>query len=381
MNIFVKLLFFLAAYLFLNPLYAQDSLTVLTYNIEGMKPGTSPGFRLSHIISELKNIDPDIIALQEINQAVNGDDSSNQGMVITNALSAYFGISYYYYQKMTHLSWDNQFREYIGIISKYPVMEEGYAQLATGVFPRKVIWNYIETPLGKVNFFDTHLSFNSQSVRLQQVQQVNAYVAQIKGSNEAVINILCGDFNDIPSAPSITFLKEESGQPYVDSYMEVNPDMNGFTVPSNAPNARIDYIFSIDDALINVASSQTVMEGAFVENIYRSDHLGVLSVFRERSNAIEDTDEAPREKPFAIKQNYPNPYSSNSLIEYEIFEAGVVEISLFNVTGQVLEILENKKRKKGIYPINFDTSSYAGQIVFLKIELNGFFEILKLKVE
>ncbi len=77
---------------------SQDYLKIITYNIQGMKPGTSPGLRLGFIIEKLKALDPDIIALQEVNEDLNGNNDDNQGIVITAALSDYFGTEYYYYQ-------------------------------------------------------------------------------------------------------------------------------------------------------------------------------------------------------------------------------------------------------------------------------------------
>ena len=50
-------------------LAAGDSLKVMTYNIQGMKPGTEPEVRIVHIIDKLIEIDPDIIGLQEINES------------------------------------------------------------------------------------------------------------------------------------------------------------------------------------------------------------------------------------------------------------------------------------------------------------------------
>ncbi|UCH64477.1 MAG: endonuclease/exonuclease/phosphatase family protein [Ignavibacterium sp.] len=130
-----------------------DSLKVLTYNIQGMKPGTSPELRIIHIIDKIIQLDPDIIGLQEINESLSGDGTDNQAKVIADSLSAYFGINYNYYYEFTHLSWNNNFREFVGIITKYNVEEEGFFQLVQGTFPRKVIWNKINTPIGTVNFF------------------------------------------------------------------------------------------------------------------------------------------------------------------------------------------------------------------------------------
>lgn len=377
MKLLSKIILFSLAIIFSNNTYGQDSLKILSYNIQGMKPNTQAGFRLSHIIAEIKNLDPDIIALQEINQAVSGNGSDNQGMAITNALSEHFGIEYHYYQQFTHLSWDNKFREYIGIISKHPVEEKGFFQLVTGVFPRKVVWNYIETPLGKINFFSTHLSFNSSSVRAAQTKQIDPYVKDIEDNYPSANAILCGDFNDQPNAGSITYLTNKA---YFDSFKENNPGLSGFTVPSNAPNARIDYIFYTNPNDLIPASTQTVMEGPFVSNLYRSDHLGVLSIFKAKPNATVTIHSQKANSLFKLLAGHTNPYQSDSLIDYELFYPNLVKISLFNELGQEVLILNNSKLPAGKHHVRFNTANFKTQVLFLKIEVNGLSEVKQLVI-
>jgi len=97
--------------------------------------------------------------------------------------------------EFTHLSWDNQYREFVGIISKYSIEKQGFFQLVAGVFPRKVVWNYIDTPFGQINFFNTHLSFNSQAVRIEQSQQVLEYIQEINDQYAATGTIVTSQIN------------------------------------------------------------------------------------------------------------------------------------------------------------------------------------------
>jgi len=287
-------------------LAAGDSLKVMTYNILGMKPGTEPHVRIVHIIDKLIEIDPDIIGLQEINESINGSGADNQAKVIADSLSSYFGIPYYFYNQQTHLSWNNQFREFIGIITKYPVEETGFFQLVTGVFPRKVVWNKINTPIGTVNIFNTHLSFNSASVRTIQVQQIISYIESIEPNNPAVASILTGDFNDPPGAASIQQLTNTGTDTYyVSTYAYVNPGSPGYTMPSNAPTSKIDYLFLKNTANIAPFESAVVMNQPYNGTSYCSDHLGVLTYFRDGVLPVED-ESSPYPDGYNLFQNYPN---------------------------------------------------------------------------
>ncbi|MCD4731639.1 MAG: endonuclease/exonuclease/phosphatase family protein [Bacteroidales bacterium] len=354
---------------------AQDSLKIMTYNIQGMKPGTLPGLRLGNIIEKLKELDPDIIGLQEINESLDGGGLDNQCKQIAEALSDYFGINYSYYMEFTHLSWDNQYREYIGIISKYPVEEEGFFQLVTGVFPRKVVWNYINTPLGKINFFNTHLSFNSQSVRIQQSQQILEYMEDINNQYTAAGTILCGDFNDPPESTTITQITETgSDTTYFDSFREANPEITGYTVPSNAPNSRIDYIFYSNISSFHVDSSKLVMDAPFTGELYCSDHLGVLSVFKEGSAGFYN----PEDPDFGLYQNYPNPFSSTTTFSYSLKNKSQVILEVFDITGQRIAELVNEVQQKDKYEIAFNGKDLPPGVYFCVLQTNKGIKIRKL---
>ncbi len=364
-------------------LAAGDTLKVMTYNIQGMKPGTEPHVRIVHIIDKLIEIDPDIIGLQEINESLNGGGADNQAKVIADSLSAYFGIPYYYYNQQTHLSWNNQFREFIGIITKYPVEETGFFQLVTGVFPRKVVWNKINTPLGTVNVFNTHLSFNSASVRTVQVQQIISYIESIEPNHPAIASILTGDFNDPPNAASIQQLTNIGPDTfYVSTYAYVNPGSPGFTRHSNAPANKIDYVFLKSTASIAPFESAVVMNQPYSGTSYCSDHLGVLTTFRD--GVLDADDESslyPNE--FKLFQNYPNPFNPATKIKYTIPYVGAyrntsVILKLYDLLGKEMATLVNEEKSAGIYEVEFKGNGLPSGIYFYRMKAGDYTDTKKL---
>jgi endonuclease/exonuclease/phosphatase family metal-dependent hydrolase len=361
---------------------AQDTLKILTYNIQGMKPGTQPGMRLAFIIEKIIELDPDIIGLQEVNEDVSGSGLDNQGMAITKALSDNTGLDYHYYQEFTHKSWDNQFNEYIGIISKYPVEEEGYQQLATGVFPRKAIWNFINTPMGMINFYCTHLSYNSQSVRLQQVEQIDAFIEETNQTYEADANILCGDFNDIPASGPVTYLTNPGPDGYYfDAYRVANPGLPGFTVPSDDPERRIDYIFYTNLSYISVEKAKVVMEGEIFSGQYRSDHLGVLCIIRKNNSAVGEPGSGPSaNKLFRLTPVYPNPCQSNTTIEFDLFNEDHVLVCLYDLTGREIRVLKDEVMPAGNHKIKVNTRELNNQVLYYQVQVENIVENGKLVI-
>jgi len=342
--------------------FGGDSLKVMTYNIQGMKPGTAPEVRIIKIIDKLIQIDPDIIGLQEINESLSGGGADNQAKVIADSLSAYFGINYNYYTSFTHLSWNNQFREFVGIITKHNVEEEGFFQLVTGVFPRKVVWNKINTPIGTVNFFNTHLSFNSSSVRVQQVQQIIQYIENTENNHPAVASILTGDFNDPPNATSIQLLTNTGSDTfYVDSYNYVNPGSPGYTMPSNAPTTRIDYVFMKSTGGLVPLESDVVMNQPYNGTNYCSDHLGVLASF---DTGVLHIDEGNNLYPEELKllQNYPNPFNPTTKIKFSVPNVAsefnlITTLKVYDILGKEVITLVNKQQPEGNYEVEFSAKS------------------------
>jgi len=352
-----------------------DSLKVMTYNLQGMKPGTEPEIRIQYIINNLVELDPDIIGLQEINESLTGGGTDNQAKVIADSLSNYFGIPYYYYYEFTHYSWNNQFKEFIGIISKYPVDEMGYFQLVTGVFPRKVIWNKISTPLGTVNVFNTHLSaFNLNQIRIQQVQQIISYVENIELNHPAFATILTGDFNDTPNAASIQQLTNTgTDTSYVITYSYVNPMDPGFTVPSYQPTSKIDYVFIKNTGSIEPVESALVMDQPYNPNKYCSDHLGILTIFRD---GMMDAGEESFNQPGDINlyQNYPNPFNPTTKIRFTIPAQGTrdfvsVQLKVYDILGNDVETLLNENKAVGTYEVEFSAKNQliSSGVLFLQL--------------
>ena len=357
-----------------------DSLKVMTYNILGMKPGTDPHVRIVHIIDKLIEIDPDIIGLQEINESINGGGVDNQAKVIADSLSSYFGIPYYYYNQQTHLSWNNQFREFIGIITKHPVEETGFFQLVAGVFPRKVVWNKINTPLGTVNFFNTHLSFNSGSVRTIQVQQIISYIESIEPNHPAVASILTGDFNDEAGAPSIQQLINTGTDTfYVRTYVYVNPGSPGNTFPSNAPTSKIDYVFLKNITSIAPFKSSVVMNQPYSGNNYCSDHLGVLTYF---TNGTLDVDDESSVYPgeFKLFQNYPNPFNPGTKISWQSPVGSWQTLKVYDSLGNEIATLVDEEKPAGEYNVEFriDNFELSSGIYFYRLNAGEFMKTKKM---
>ncbi len=64
--------------------------------------------------------------------------------------------------------------------------------------------------------------------------------------------------------------------------------------------------------------------------------------------------------PFALEQNFPNPFNSNTMIPYSIVKGGVVGISIYNVNGRLVRHFEAVIRSPGAYVISWDGTDVQG---------------------
>ena len=78
---------------------------------------------------------------------------------------------------------------------------------------------------------------------------------------------------------------------------------------------------------------------------------------------------------FWIKQNYPNPFSFTTCIEFNVPEDGPVSLSLFNLSGQEI-VLINQILNRGIHRIDISKNEIGKGIWFYRLK-SGKREIIK----
>jgi len=68
-----------------------------------------------------------------------------------------------------------------------------------------------------------------------------------------------------------------------------------------------------------------------------------------------------------LSQNYPNPFTSFTHIDYHVPEEAQVRIDVMNMFGSVVKQLVNEKRVAGDYQLTFDAHGLASGIYFYRI--------------
>ncbi|SVE00648.1 uncharacterized protein METZ01_LOCUS453502, partial [marine metagenome] len=70
----------------------------------------------------------------------------------------------------------------------------------------------------------------------------------------------------------------------------------------------------------------------------------------------------------SLKQAYPNPFNPSTTFSYVLAETKEVDLSVYSITGQLVESLVNTEQDAGIYTLIWDASLHPSGIYFLRLQ-------------
>jgi hypothetical protein len=89
-------------------------------------------------------------------------------------------------------------------------------------------------------------------------------------------------------------------------------------------------------------------------------------------------DHAPIPETYALFQNFPNPFNPVTTIVYQIPKTGHITIDIYNVLGQVVEIIVDTKQVPGNYAVQWNAAKFESGIYFYRLKADNFVETKKL---
>lgn len=81
---------------------------------------------------------------------------------------------------------------------------------------------------------------------------------------------------------------------------------------------------------------------------------------------------------FNLGQNYPNPFNPTTSISYSIPEDSQVEISIYDVLGKEVAVLENEYKSAGAYSKSFNASNLSSGLYFYTIRAGNYVSTKKM---
>ena len=86
----------------------------------------------------------------------------------------------------------------------------------------------------------------------------------------------------------------------------------------------------------------------------------------------------PKYLNYNLLQNYPNPFNPTTKIKFKIPQSIKVKIEVFNLLGQSIVTLLNKKMPAGSHEIEFNAKNLPSNVYLYRIQTNEFQQVKKM---
>ncbi len=231
-----------------TPSTEAPTIKVLSFNVLGGRT-TKGDFNIDAVAKVIQDLDPDIVALQEVDYKVNRSHKVDLATELgyRTKMASLFGRAMYYD--------GGEYGE--GVLSRYSFIASRNVPLpyVEGQEPRAALEVTVELPSGDtISFVGTHLSHEGPQGREMQAAEINRVFAANKYPT-----ILAGDLNAIPGTKTIDSFEEI----WTSTYDRDDPQP---TSPSDDPRAKIDYVMYMP------ANNWKVIDRKVVCDSYASDH-------------------------------------------------------------------------------------------------------------
>jgi endonuclease/exonuclease/phosphatase family metal-dependent hydrolase len=241
------------------------TLRAMTYNIHSCI-GTDKEVNPQRIARVIREANPDIVALQEVDKGIPRTRHQDQAELLAEILSmesSFFpvvssGDQKYGLAVLSRFKFSDVHCDWLPIL---------YPKLKLNLQRRGCIRTTFQTPAGPVLFFNTHLSL----YRLERRKQIQTLMGDgwLAGAPSDSAIIFCGDLNAGPFSPVYTRLSRILSDVQRGRQNSARPKA---TFPSRRPLLRIDHMFvSSNFKMLDLKVPRTT------ESRLASDHLPIVA--------------------------------------------------------------------------------------------------------
>ena len=104
---------------------------------------------------------------------------------------------------------------------------------------------------------------------------------------------------------------------------------------------------------------------------------GLYIIRNDMAVSVEDDNHLGIPIEFALDQNYPNPFNPVTTISYQLSKSAFVNLSIYNITGQLVKTIVYDYKSPGFYTVEWNASNVGSGIYFYKILAGEFTKVRK----
>lgn len=212
-------------------------------------------------------------------------------------------------------------------------------------------------------------SWLSQPIMVNDIELNQQYWPAIQCDDNGRIAVIYYDERDGPfEMNAYLAYSVDEGNSWVNTRLS-NETFNGVTPNSNVRFGDYIGIDAFDGKIIPVWTDDR--EGNYNQEIYTA----VVDI----SQSINDHKIVT--EAFSIYQNYPNPFSGNTTIHFDLREKMQTRIEIFSISGQLLDVPVNAVLKSGKHQINWNAGNLSPGIYYLKMSAGKAVSHLKMTIK
>ena len=80
---------------------------------------------------------------------------------------------------------------------------------------------------------------------------------------------------------------------------------------------------------------------------------------------------------YQLSDAYPNPFNPSTTLNYHVAENGLVNISVFDISGRLVKEITNGHQSVGQYEVTWTAENQSSGVYFVKFNVNDFTQIKK----
>jgi uncharacterized repeat protein (TIGR02543 family) len=211
-----------------------------------------------------------------------------------------------------------------------------------------------------------------------------------KQNNKTFADLLALKFNIALSSLRVTengfgeLMYIENGNPF-DGMLLRDIAIKGDSMMTYCANYALhpDLYGKLDTVLmkINGAFSAPIDTVSWSDTLKLKGTESLINIGFLRATGVQPAIVIPKEMPDAVEevpataklyQNYPNPFNPSTMIQFDLPNAAIVTLKIFNVLGQEMAtLLDRQEMTEGGQQIQFSATDFASGVYFYRIQAEG----------
>jgi hypothetical protein len=145
-----------------------------------------------------------------------------------------------------------------------------------------------------------------------------------------------------------------------DLCLDCNEIVNGLAKLDNCGNC----IEEESDISYECSMDCNYVWGGIIDPVYPCSGVFVCSP----TDCILDINDYLLPDKFDISRIYPNPFNPQATIDFEVSEPTMVQLNIYNLNGQKVEVLKNAFTLPGKYSVNWNGTNHPSGIYFVILQ-------------